>query len=662
MLRLALLSLCACQPSGSWILPEADPAPPPVHDPEPQGYTPDPTVQIESVQGRGHVAVVRSVEWPGGGRELTVRTPAGVEASDFSVDAGPYALDVVATPAVLPPGHTALLLAPGASVPQVAAAIDFVELRPAEERIAVYVATRPIAQVIGFTRDHAAVSDALDAVPLLTGQPMADWDEAVRATADMVDSVEGRGSRGLRSVVAFPWDDVETPSLDPAVFAIRGTGEVQSTSDWLDTLASEHHWTVAVCGPPQQLDAQVAVAGAGHARTRLRASLPDEADLPCDPTAIGPGKRDLPDTVHFRFTPDQRSTWEQRVSWLSTADFELYVDLGSGRTPVLSQAHLRGNSTLSCDRKSYTLKLGDRSRALFEDSWTDEFTLISMCQDDHYVEQVVANHLMAEAGSFPLKFRYVELVIDGDTEGVYLLIEKTREELVRDQARPRSVLRRGYDDYAVKWRFDGDNMAALEAADAIVEATYGRSGAALQRAVNVHLDLENYLSWLALMSALQNGDTIDETWFVSSASIGPDLQPSERFMNTGWDCDDLFSPCHAIWGVFDDRWDLVFCAEADLDFALLGDPKTYGRYVDTLERVLVDEVTPEHFNEVAEQVGTELASFFDRPGVPGAMPQLGTRDAEIATTRVRRHLERMASDYRRRHERMLRDIDRYRQR
>ena len=68
-------------------------------------------------------------------------------------------------------------------------------------------------------------------------------------------------------------------------------------------------------------------------------------------------------TKRFRFTPEQEDVWRQRLNTLSRRDFDLYVDLGDGRLPIPSRAHLRGNGSISCGRKNYTLKLGERARA-----------------------------------------------------------------------------------------------------------------------------------------------------------------------------------------------------------------------------------------------------------------------------------------------------------
>lgn len=64
------------------------------------------------------------------------------------------------------------------------------------------------------------------------------------------------------------------------------------------------------------------------------------------------------------------------------------------------------------------------------DSATDEITLVSMCDDLAYVYAPTAYGLFSD-DLFSLKRRFVELVVDrGKTKGIYLLLEKTKEEQI----------------------------------------------------------------------------------------------------------------------------------------------------------------------------------------------------------------------------------------
>src|SRR5690606_19956356 len=87
----------------------------------------------------------------------------------------------------------------------------------------------------------------------------------------------------------------------------------------------------------------------------------------------------------------------------------------------------------------------DLARQWLPDSGTDHFMLVSMCKDDRYITQHTANQMMARLGLFAPRFRMVELVISGESQGVYLLLEKPSTLLKRDSSRPRLIVRRASD-------------------------------------------------------------------------------------------------------------------------------------------------------------------------------------------------------------------------
>ncbi len=612
-----------------------------------------------------NVAVIHSIPWPGGGRELTVRVvdDSGAPVPDptlvIETDV-PAELELAQSPVSLAPGYTGLVLLPGAGQGEVDRALAFLATRPDEEWTAIYLASEPMYQLAGFTRNRERLERTLAQVPTLNYLPAEDLDEALSEAADLVEDVGGKGPRRMRAAVVFTDEDDLDPSADLPILRVGADIDVQAASSWIDETAAQAHWTVSVCGPPEALSADMIWEGSDDGFT-LDATLPEEVGLPCDVTAIGPGLRQRTDTIAFRFDATERAIYDQIAADGTDEDFTLSVDLGGGRPPVSAVAHLRGNGSFWCGRKNYVLQLDGEARTLFEESFSDEYLLLSMCLDQAYVEQHLANLLMTDMGAFRLKFRYVELKMDDQTNGVYLLLEKTREELVRDQTRARSVARRGYGEFVGKWSYDGDIDRAAAAALATTDGLDGLQGQALQEAVDQRMDLEGYLRWLALNSAIQNGDYIDETWFISAESVMADGGIDEYFVTMAWDADDILTECHG-GGVnaWVDPWELAFCAEDAVDYTLLEDAETYERFADTLESVLLDDLDPLAFEAAAVQTGTAIMPFFDRPGVSEAMTELGEPDPAVAKQAIIAHLWSLVDDFETRHDLLLGRIAEYR--
>jgi hypothetical protein len=393
--------------------------------------------------------------------------------------------------------------------------------------------------------------------------------------------------------------------------------------------------------------------------------------MACDPSTIGPGFRTYPEFIEFQFTSEERAIYDDRYATLSKEDFAVSVVLGEGAEPVVASAHLRGQGSLrNCARKSYTLNLTGPRRHLMPDSYTEEFYLIAMCLDDRYIQQFTANQLMQEYGYFPMKFRYVELILDGQTLGVYLLLEKTKEEIVIDNTRVRSVLRRGsfrdpvLDLFEVKHSDFGDE-AAITAVRAIRAPAEYLSGDALVAALRDRFDFDGYLDFLALMSSYQNGDYIDEVWFYSTDAVKSDGSVGDYFKFTGWDNDDIFSACHG-WGLnaIVDPWGLLYCSESHLAKAMFAEPYIYGLFVDKLEERLA-LLTEERFNQAVDYTASQLLPFFQRPEICAAMTNLlasnpGATDPVVATADIQGRLDALKTSYQARRNLLLSRIATYR--
>ncbi len=623
----------------------------------------------------GELALVRVVRWPGAGVELTLRIDDGGRAGgDLSrsirlADRDGAELDWTARPAALAPGYTALLVRPGrdaaARGAQELAIAAFLAARPPDEQIALFRWGAEVDQVVAFTRDRARLGRRI-AVAL---GPPADGEEepaggeaAALAVAAEVQEVGGTGPHVMRSVVVIG------DQADAAAEAARGKTAVPllvaggdrlmeatvAAAAAIDRLALEAHYTVGVCAGAGGSEATLSVDGVlGELSVAWPAPWPESLGAACDASAIGAGPPAVPEVFELLFTEQQRAVYDDRVASLSKDEFDLTVRLAADQEPIAASAHLHGKGTLGCDRKSYTLTLDGPGRRLFADVFADEAFLIAMCADDRYLQLYTSYQLLAAEGLFPLRFRYVELLLDGEERGVYLLIEKSDDALEHGSSRVSAVLRRRDDapgDHMEVEKSRGDPAAASGAWNTFEQSLTAYAGDELLAAAGERIDLDRYFAWLALMTALENGDYIDEVLVTATDARSAAGDVPEYWTFTAWDNDDLFSTCHhgGQFAIMDPN-QLLYCVEADIDKLLLADPVVYARYAQVMGELL-DRLTPDRMQAALDATGAALLPYFERPEICAAMTELvsanpGASEPAEAQRDLREHLDLLHDDY-----------------
>jgi hypothetical protein len=196
-------------------------------------------------------------------------------------------------------------------------------------------------------------------------------------------------------------------------------------------------------------------------------------------------------------------------------------------------------------------------------------------------------------------------------------------------------------------------------------ALYAAAATADIASMQDEISLDPYLRFLALMTAYQNGDYIDEIWVTASEQRLAAKQ-GLWFETMAWDNDDLFSECHYSGQfAFVDPNALVYCAEATIDHLLLADPAIYTRYVDILEDLLLREVPPERVDAAADATEAAILPILARDGVSAAMVRLVEENPEAidpaeAQRDVSAKLADLRDSYRSRHAELLARIAAYR--
>lgn len=634
-------------------------------------------------------AVEQLISWPGGGAELVVRLDdrdgfprTNLDVQDLTLrwmderDAPPIAVSR-ASPGEQ--GYTLLLLLP-ATTPEDAqhmalAVAEFVASRPPGEQVAVFRWGNTIDQLAGFRPHRPDIGRVLDRMPLrAAGAPVVAPAAALRIAVLEVIRAGNPALHQPRHLVIvgheLPGALPDSPEQDAGAvvqwvlggladdeIATLGQGRVVPWEPHEDLGAAlsragerldafrQAHYRIGVCGVGDgkiaAVKARTAAVDHSWLHVRIPPSLPEERQGTCDPHAISAGLRVYPDTIELVLGDDEHAIYRDRMARESREDFSLSVRFWPGGKAVEGRAHLRGDGTFDCDRRNYTIKLRDkRPRHLMPGFAGSEFHLISMCAEDSYLNAYTASHLLSRLGLFPFASRYIEVRLNGKSQGVYILIEKAKEALVRRHGRARSVIRRRYEPDRtapeIKYAAAGQE-AAMGSYYQVLQALSGKSGDDLVRALDEHLDLHGYLGLLAFHSLLQNGDYADEVWMVSTDRLRADGAGGDWFSFAGWDLDDIFSECHYEGAyALADRHGLSFCAEAELDDRILADPAAYARYVDRLEQVLAD-IPDETFAQAAIAAHAALLPYLRRPEVAAAMlgsPADAAAASEIMTARI----------------------------
>lgn len=654
------------------------------------------------------LVVARMASWPAGGHGLTLR----IEDDDgFFVRADRSAEIGMAWPGTSPramvvrrtelsPGYTLVLWRPAADEARAAEQAEaigaLIAARPAGEAIALYRWAARAEQLAEFTTDRDELAWALARGGRASAAVAPAQDVYAEAVA-IASAVGGPEPPGLRSVVivaddvagALP-EGVSEPAVVQWVVAGQtdadadrvGRGRLVRVEDHadlldavveasarLDELAALGHYELALCAPLEGADVRVTL-GERALAVEIPAVLPEQRLGTCDPEALGP--RGYPPSLDFVFTAAQRAIYDDRVAALSEDDFELSVRLDPAQPPASATAHLRGKGSLTdCVRKSYAVDFDSpRPRYLIPGAALDEYYVISMCLDDRYIRNATVYRAMSWLGLFPMRFRYVPLALDGAIAGAYLAIEQPKGALLRDHAGVTAVIRRRFEDRPatsldIKFARDGVDRAAADYW-AVLQDTAGLSGRELERALESRLDLEGYLTLLALHTALHNGDYVDETWLLGSERVRDDGSVGTYYRFIGWDPEDVFTECHYTGRyAFVDPHDIAYCAEAELDHLILGDPHLYDRYVATVERLLTTDLPPERFDESLALTEAELLPLLEDPALVAALRELlesnpAAIDPAVAQQDVRDHLAALGQLYRDRREVLLARIAAYR--
>lgn len=603
----------------------------------------------------------------------------GAYASCLGIEAaGLGPLPVAWTRAEADPGQTLLVLAADSRDQTSEIARALIALRPEDERIAIWRWADQLTQVVGATTSRRRLLSRLDAAFASTSATPLAAAEMAAVALDEWGKFEWGAARAARTVViidpdgaALAVDSAEPRSrllwvTDAAGDALRHVATRATAAETaaaigqhLDAVDDAGLALLGFCDPGTDLELSLTVGDRVISSFGLGDAAVEHILAECTPPdALAAGPAPTP-VVEFTFSDDERAIYDQFHAANNESDFFGSFRLAPETVSAPMEAKFRGQSSGACVRKNFGVNLdGSDLRHVIAGTGADEFDLISMCLDEYYVNQTNADALLAEFGLWRLAFDLIELRIDGVSQGIYLYIEDAAEEVEREVSRARALIRRRTDidnkPAETKWSFDDDDAAALNRYNAWVSTVESLEQTALIEHLEATLDLDQYLEWIALMSLLQNGDYIDEVFFIAEETTAADGSVADFYTIQTWDPDDIFSDCHhgGRFAIVDDNG-LLYCAEARIDHAIFAEPLIYARYVDVLEAMLA-ELDVERFSARAQATRDELVTFLEDNEVRAAMIELvhlspGATTFELAAEAITEATDRLVADFTARH-------------
>jgi hypothetical protein len=345
-------------------------------------------------------------------------------------------------------------------------------------------------------------------------------------------------------------------------------------------------------------------------------SLPGQITTPASLRLLPPEKRSYHELETNINAKDLAAFRTSRGAKLGTVPKKMSFN-NQALTP--ESMKLRGKTSLKFRRKSYRVELAEPFTFVTAagSKPLKDFHLLSLTMDRGYFGNRLSFMCLREMGIFDLYHSFTELKINGQSEGLYTLMQRPEDHALDDLGSP-YVFRRSAIDFVladyklakgkspeIKTQADGVYQTMtreLKNLPADAQAQYLRE----------HLDLDAYCTWLALNTWFQNGDYTDELFFY----LLPD-QSTPRFGIIPWDFDDVFATMpHEDWvkrnAALGEK--LLFSSEVNLDLCIANNPQLYGFYLQKM-KVLLERFPEAKMRELFATIYQEIYPYFERPSI-----------------------------------------------
>jgi len=280
-------------------------------------------------------------------------------------------------------------------------------------------------------------------------------------------------------------------------------------------------------------------------------------------------------------------------------DTSLSVDGGPAIHALL---RVRGAGSSSYDKKSLNVKLYSLLSAA-DDLRLRRFFLINLVDDEYGFKHRFSYLLLAQLGLFPSYNQFVRVFLNDAPFGLYLLVERPKNAILRTRSDVVSIFRKRYFDYYdakfIAQEIEGEHLIErLAEIHSINDPT--RQAQEYER----YMSMDEYMTWLGFNSLVQNADTVDELFAYETRRSNETLGKM-HFM--AWDYDNLQEkPSHPKFTV---RNPYLWAAENTFDHDIADNELLYDRFKSILRDLLENKITKEMIANTLSRVRYELASI-----------------------------------------------------
>jgi spore coat protein H len=322
-----------------------------------------------------------------------------------------------------------------------------------------------------------------------------------------------------------------------------------------------------------------------------------------------PGKK-IENTISFYTSKSGYETIEATTG-KKIKNIETFLLIINEDTLYPEKISTRGQTTLYYRRKSFSFDL--KSKALFRHGERTEplkkFFALSLSMDRNYCNNRLAFEMMETTNLFSLFYSFCELRINGQSEGIYMVIERPDDWAMKKKDSP-LLIRRGYNHNIDKIVTEksiekSETKKYCTNYNLIYKCLIKYDGEELYETLSNWLDINSYMKWLAFNFFVRNGDYTDEVYFYFDPGIN-------KFNILPWDYDDLFHPAPHEGNIENKKLltdKLIFSAEDQLDKKIAADPYLHKIYLNQLG-VMLDQLSPEVLRKVFENTYTELYPYY----------------------------------------------------
>lgn len=305
----------------------------------------------------------------------------------------------------------------------------------------------------------------------------------------------------------------------------------------------------------------------------------------------------------------------------------------------------RGQSSLrKFARKNLSVKAlkevdGEKKKIKVGHIKSKNLIMSSSPADMLFIKNMIGYNLLKEIGIHSLKTQLAEVLLNGESQGLYMITENQADILMKEQVADIVIRRRYNDDLEVKevkkGLTDSDVLKYQATLKAIHKSIREMSGDKLIATLEKNLNLKNYLKWLAFNYIIANGDYSDEVYFFGQKKSNGDIY----FDISPWDLDDSFSEKMHLSGFVtgpnyqvsdESKKQLIFNYESRIDRKVAGDAKLLRMYFEAMDEVVTTLSQNDVLSKIEQTVLADLNPYLDdedilKNGLLDAIQQPHTR-------------------------------------